>query len=210
MKSGHPELSDEVRQCVSLGTNVCPAILLDNSPRSYVMERLDPAAREPDLLREMEQLLLERVWHRDPIGDRPAWRTSFGVKYLMSIPGWVDDETPCLTHGDPTVSNALRRGSQLILCDPAPRPYAPEFASVDRGKLLQSLAGWETMAYGWDPVAYEPPRFVDDPELLSRAVWWLGAHVTGVLQRELRRPTERAGLRKWCGRLIDACWSARL
>ena len=53
-----------------------------------------------------------------------------------------------LTHGDPTLDNVMLRGSQIVLIDPIPATHAvPDLRSVDTGKLLQSILGYELLRY---------------------------------------------------------------
>lgn len=83
-------------------------------------------------------------------------RRVYDVTELTS-PRW------CLTHGDPTLSNVMlrdpsleeRRGHEAgvvmpvrVLADPIP-PHGkvPPLPEVDRGKLLQSVIGWERVLF---------------------------------------------------------------
>lgn len=205
MKIGHPECSDEARQCIALGSEVCPQIYAV-LPDRYFMERLEQTERNGYLIALMHRLLREKVWSRPPVAPGRIWRPAFEAKYGFAAPDWVD-ESECLTHGDPTVSNALRRGQHIVLCDPAPRPYVPEYASVDRGRLLQSLLGYECEAHGEPWVDFEYRSMTDawSAEQTTRAVFWLAVSVRGIVQREMRSEHPRTELQNWCYAVQSRC-----
>lgn len=68
---------------------------------------------------------------------------------------------PAITHGDPTFDNVMMRGStgELVVIDPIPAtPAVPDLRSVDLGKMLQSVMGFERIRYGeemFDPGTIE-------------------------------------------------------
>lgn len=137
---------------------------------SYVMERLfDPpnALLDHDMvIRVMINQLRLHIWSQPalvPINHQVLYDKISALvdKYqvghiwtqLYKIRGAVNwSRLPtCLTHGDPTYDNVMLRvdTGELVLVDPLPATLAiPDLRSVDIGKMLQSVLGWEAVRYG--------------------------------------------------------------
>jgi hypothetical protein len=88
-----------------------------------------------------------------------------------------------LTHGDPTLDNVMLRESQVVLIDPIPAtPAVPDLWSVDTGKLLQSILGYELLRYADDTYAWrlKPSDLehlvMNDDEWLA-TVYWCVVHL---------------------------------
>lgn len=88
-----------------------------------------------------------------------------------------------LTHGDPTLDNVMLRDSQIVLIDPIPATHAvPDLRSVDTGKLLQSILGYELLRYAdttydWRLRPENLRHFVvNDNEWLA-TVYWCVVHL---------------------------------
>lgn len=202
MVKSHPEALAEAEYLVHLGEIAAPRVLTVVSPRTdplcnfqvgrhrepyYVMEHLTPAVRHRRLLLEIESVLERFVW------SRPARGHQFRVSSLRdlvgrSVPDDVLSRPLCLTHGDPTVANALVDGERLVLGDARPpRSYTPEMMDVDRGKILQSALGWEIVERGETPVEWDPPKFWDAPADRARAMFWCGVACRRIHVRETAR-----------------------
>lgn len=195
-----------------LGRHVAPEVLafLDDG---YAMEMLDPAPRSRDLLLQIEHLLAESVWSR-PAPELVPWSWQdelFGATGVRA-PDWATQPGDCvMTHGDPTVSNAMVRSdeNQLVLADPRPpRAFAPPSPDVDCGKILQSVLGWEVVAYGEDPVNYDPPMFWNDEGRRRRALFWCGVACKRIWDRENARPSaiRRIAVKFWAQDTADRCF----
>lgn len=66
---------------------------------------------------------------------------------LRYVVNW-SDLADCLTHGDPTVDNAMLRNGEIVLTDPIPATTAiPDLRAVDLGKMIQSYVGYEMYRY---------------------------------------------------------------
>lgn len=201
----HSNASIEGAFCEHLGDGVCPMVY-GIGPGYYTMERLTDAERSPGLLKEIEDKLEMRVWSRpmqnyDSTANFIEFQKSMGIE----TPDWAIPKEFCLIHGDPTVSNAMRRDNgDLILIDPrAPNGHIPSWKTVDMGKILQSYFGWESAAYGEKPVRYERPRFMYDPELCKQAMFWLEHHVRRIEQYETERGLNRLNIRAWCNSILE-------
>lgn len=147
-----------------IGPKVCPHVtrfLADG----YEMEVLQPPVfRDFTALTKVYDLLKREVWPRRPwtrfyaANLQGGWREALLLWSLNS--GWITQaihevyptepaDGYCLIHGDPALSNLMRRqdGWSIVLTDPMPRlPYRNEIPArreVDLGKLVQSAMGWE-------------------------------------------------------------------
>lgn len=167
------------------------------------MEFLEPARRESGLLREMEKLLRERAWDR-PTEQNSQWPYLLGKRLRIEVPVWVyEGAQACYTHGDCTVSNAMRRESgRLVIADPYPSPpHVGKLQEADMGRLLQSALGWECAAYDEEQVEWEPPAFWSYSWVRRRAIWWCGVTALRILADTSARTSDRG--RAWCD------WAAR-
>lgn len=204
LKTG-PGVEAEGRFCQTLGTAVAPEVYTVFTD-GYVMEKLTPSPKTCILLTQIEHLLSSKVWCRPPIPQKEVWRESlhyFGV----DVPSWVTASDTCLTHGDPTVSNAMTRDDSLVMVDPRPpRPYVPQSHHADRGRILQSAFGWETVAYGQPPVSWTMPFFWEDEEDRRQALFWAGAAAARILKKELSE-NNREHIIDWCKSTIMRCWN---
>lgn len=176
------------------------------------MEYLAPYEPCGDSLCAVERLLHDRVWCREPRdshGHKERISAAMDVMGVSRAPDAVWAERVCLTHGDPTLCNVGTRDGELVLADPVPpRFYTPEVAGVDRGKILQSAAGWEVVAYGWEPIRYDAPVFWFDDSQRTTALFWCALAASRVIQRELKSPKRRDSVLSWAYELKDACRDA--
>jgi hypothetical protein len=84
------------------------------------------------------------------------------------------DKLPiCLTHGDPTVDNAMSRFKtfDMVLIDPLPATdLIPNYRAVDVGKVLQSAYNYEFIRYNIDPSppVYSYKKIFDVAEITDR------------------------------------------
>lgn len=147
----------------------------ERDPHEYSMERLftppPQLLNHGAVLSEMLRQLNEHVWAR-PAVVAPNWGATY-EKILRLLTYLPEDEylsvgknllqlfhlvresklEACLTHGDPTFDNVMVREAtgELVLVDPIPAtPAVPDLRSVDTGKILQSIVGWERVRYGRD------------------------------------------------------------
>jgi hypothetical protein len=100
---------------------------------------------------------------------------------------WPDGNSliRCRTHGDPTWDNLMIRGTeQLVYVDPIPATSSvPDLRSVDTGKMLQSIIGYERNKYGilspWVcPVKVDTLKDLVDSNIEWQAtVWWCVVHL---------------------------------
>lgn len=201
VKTG-PGCQQEGVFCQYLGDNVAPriyAILEDG----YVMESLldiGPSSRS-DVLVRIEEKLEKYVWNRPaiPSGIDKPWREKLWENYGVRVPDWIQDKETCLVHGDPTVSNAMHRNGELVLIDPRPpRDYIPQTPETDMGRIVQSLLGWEGVAYGAPAVQYRPPRFMNSRYHYKAAMFWAGAAAARIEYLEMTRQ-KRTNILDWCG-----------
>lgn len=208
IKTG-PGCQQEGAFCQYLGDTVAPRVytLL---PDGYVMEKLEIPNVNICLLRDIETKLRNNVWNRQslPVSLDSDWRDAL-QKYGVVTPSWVKPSDPCLVHGDPTWSNALIRGGELILGDPrAPRDYIPQCKETDMARILQSWWGWEVYAYGAQSITFKAPDFVYDKDLMQQVTFWLGATAARIRYQEIERSkTLRANLMQsthilqWCDKI---------
>lgn len=202
-----PECLQEGAYCQVLGPKVTPIIygLLDDG---YCMEFLEPAVRNSSLLLRMEELLYDNVWSRPSFNYEVTgqdWK-DYHRKFGLEIPDRIDPTEFCMTHGDPTVSNTLERGFDLIICDPRPpRFYVPQCRESDMGRILQSYFGWEQIAYDEDHIDYQLPRFWHIKELRAKALFWCSAATCRIQSQEQNRPNSRYRIIEWCKNTRQKC-----
>jgi len=171
----------EVRYAQMLG--VGPEIL-GSWDGGYATCRLRGTPNSSWLLSARE-LLETRVWcHAAPTVDH-TWREDLLARLGVVAPNWIVDEETRLIHGDPTLGNTIVQDGMAYLIDPKPPGRGiPSVASVDRGKFLQSMLGWERLKSGhWWPEQISPLADLEDLDL-ARAVWWCGVHLARIVQRE--------------------------
>lgn len=100
----------------------------------------------------------------------------------------------CLTHGDPTAENVMRRrGNGYVFIDPiGASEVVPDSPAVDIGKMLQSAYGWEDAKYSNGILAYSHSdvknEFIgkDDEELFAAGEYWAVVHVMRAVPYVLR------------------------
>ncbi len=154
-----PEFAiDQAKFMQLLGTDVCPKIL-DIEYGYYYMEYLYPATLNEDSLVVQEKILIDKVWSREVI------------------------------HGDPTLDNVLMTKQGFIrITDPIPRAWLrkPSILAVDRGKMLQSLLGWEVVLRGVPLLCYTWPRFMIHDYVEARdAVLWAKVAIERIAIRDI-------------------------
>lgn len=203
------ESTQEGAFCKLLGEDVCPKIY-SITPEYYTMERLEQAPRSANLLRDIEKLLEEKVWNR-PSQNYDVTGVRNYVEYHrevlnIEIPNWAIPDEFSLAHGDPTVSNCLIRGRELILCDPRPpRHYVPSCKIADMGKILQSYYDWELMAYNDQHQNYTLPYFMSDSLLARQAKFWCGCSVARIQHLDKIRNWNRPIIQNWCEEVKGYC-----
>lgn len=100
----------------------------------------------------------------------------------------------CLTHGDPTAENVMRRsGYGNVFIDPIrATEVVPDSPAVDIGKILQSAYGWEDAKYNSGIIAYrhsdvkEQFSGKDEEELFAAGEYWGVVHVMRAIPYVLR------------------------
>lgn len=156
-----------------LTSSVCPRIL-SYTDNGYVMEYLESIRSGSESIRLIEQVLHHHVWSRPNIIFADNWKQELSKTLGFDIPKWAL-EKPCLIHGDPTIDNTLRTPTGFIrITDPIPpiNLMRPSIRSVDCGKMLQSILGWETALRGASFTEYDWPLFMKREDTAQRAVFW--------------------------------------
>lgn len=205
MKIGN-ECQQEGAYCQLLGERIAPRVYAI-IPNGYVMEKLLPINRYPQLLVHMYRALKREVWSRPalPSSTEIDWRDRLSM-FGIQIPDYVTPTEYCMVHGDPTASNALLRDAhplELIIADPRPpRDFIPQCKETDIGRLLQSKLGWEVVAYGARPVDFYEPEM--DLDTRRKAVFWCGAAAARIEYLELSRD-ERPHILEWCKNVRSIC-----
>lgn len=183
------EITAEIALIRHLGERVCPKIL-GVWHGGYAMERLSPTTGDSRYLPLMVLDLLDsHVWPREG-REQPRWVKDFEARFGFVPPGWVSERT-CLIHGDPTLGNVAWQQLSYNeidyrLLDPKPTGRGiPSHKSVDRGKVLQSLMGWEQarVLQSHEPQYVWPFAGLSEDEL-RRAIFWCGVHFMRIRQRE--------------------------
>lgn len=139
--------------------------------------------------------LLRQLWIQDWIPSELEqrwglkwWTGDFQDRFGFTPPDWVADESMCLIHGDPTLANLMRRTGSLenVLIDPKPPGNGiPSFRTVDIGKMLQSMLGWESVLAGGALPRYDIHFLSNFSEVdARRAVFWCMIHLMRIMQRE--------------------------
>lgn len=176
------------------------------------MEMLEPLRVHGKVELEYVAVVLEsEIWTRPTYRDwrfgwlthLQSWASSYAPWTRAAIDAAYPEEPPygySLIHGDPTLINLMRRGSQLILTDPMPRleyrreiPNRPE---VDVGKLIQSAMGWEYILSGNGLAMQESIVLNRFPKLARLGCLWAAIHLARVAVRAPKR-----------GRLDIAGWA---
>lgn len=186
---------EEARYTEFLGDKVCPVILgswyIGEKSAGMALQYL-PMNRMllSPLLVKVRNLLEILVWPRPCMQPHSlSWPERLSERLGIEVPDWIEREQPCLIHGDPTLANIVDLGGHLRILDPKPPGRGiPSLRSVDRGKMIQSLMGWE-LALGAEDLRLLTDKllwpFADlDDENLSRAIWWCMIHFLRIVQRE--------------------------
>lgn len=186
--------------------------------RSYVMEKLDVAPLwaldHCVVLDAMITGLREHVWSEPPISSPNIEKTLSYVESIAlrhNLPTFINhveaastyvkwgDVRACLTHGDPTFENVMFRPvtGELVLIDPIPsREVVPDLMSVDLGKILQSVMGWEVARYNsyLERIKIKPSTVelwaLNDNEWHA-TIFWALVHITRVIPYVTTDVTER-------------------
>lgn len=212
VRKQHPDAAAEARHISQLGYAVCPQIMAVGEDW-YTMERLKPAERHEGMLRDIEYMLSLHVWRRQGGPHTSEWcellQTSLGVVVPAAV--FAQTRDIVLIHGDPTIANLMHRddadGNSLVLIDPKPSGgRIPWMIDVDRGKMLQSMCGWEVML-GMDVPLQLPPKFVSDEATLARSMWWLHVHALRIKQREMAQEA-RPEILEWATRVARGAHDA--
>lgn len=192
------EIAAEADYMEILGEKVCPRIYgrwsIDGHRGGMAIQWVHhhPVLRSP-LMVKARNLLEKLVWTRSATAHHVEdWMDSFRERFNWMPPEWIVDEEPCLIHGDPTLANIIETSGIIVLIDPKPPGRGiPSFKSVDRGKMLQSLLGWELLLSGGDKgdidlIETQLWPFADlDTQDLLRAVWWCIVHLRRIRAREV-------------------------
>lgn len=199
-----PDADQEAEHCQKLGEHVCPKIFM-REQGTYIMEYLQPSgvlARE-DFPRAVHWLLEEHVWHG--AARMKPWLENFETLVGKSVPEEIRNERWVLTHGDPTIANVMfTEDGWLRLIDPRVAPYIPSMQSVDKGKIYQSMLGWETVLAHEEPSEWRDPPIYDNP----RVLWWTSVHARRILLRELRKPNSCQTIVTWAAHVEGECGRA--
>lgn len=181
--------------------------VLDCWSHLYLMEKLEPISVVDDksiawyiggLCSSLSCLhvypaYVPSTWQKDFLEWSPSPQLS---AHMQRTYPEISREDGRLIHGDPTLSNLMKRPSgQLVLIDPI-RPVGkiPSYAEVDYGKVLQSLIGWEHVSYGW-PLCREALP-IAGAIVSKKAMFWLSVHL-----HRIRPYTCDPRIHGW----IDAC-----
>lgn len=206
VKTG-PECLQEGAYCQMLGRKIAP-IVYGLLPDGYVMEKLGKASKTADLLQKINIALTYHVWTRPSVNYDVTGQDyrDYHKKLGIEIPTWAIPTEFCMTHGDPTVSNAMTRGSHLVMCDPRPpRFYVPQCQEADMGRIIQSYFGWETIAYGEPFVDYELPSFMKYDRFRNKAAFWCAAAVMRIKNLELSKKRPQFHIINWCNTTRYLC-----
>lgn len=192
-KDGDPsEIASQVAQMIRLGS-ICPRVI-EHGPGWYDMELLAQAPRLARLPGDIETALATQVWHGDAVPEND-WERRLFTTLGVEVPTFARDPDFCLTHGDPTIANALVRGdNELVLCDPlSPYGRVPQIAGADQGKILQSMLGWEVVLAGVEVVDWDPPNFFCSETELRRAMFWCAVALLRAAEH-----TQEKHVLDWC------------
>lgn len=177
--------------------------------RSYVMERLAvPPLRLLNRYETIREIVTRLEWHvwchsalaplnhdmlRAKLTDLIEtydFQHIWGQIFRMTTHIRWNELRTCLTHGDPTLDNLMIREStgEVVLIDPIPATLViPDLWSVDLGKIIQSLLGWEAARYDDSSLAFSmhPDTFLDmvgasDNERQA-AIFWSVVHLLRTL-----------------------------
>ena len=111
----------------------------------------------------------------------------FGIREpeLVSLYNEVewDALVTCRTHGDPTADNLmLRADGTLVVIDPIPAtPAVPDLKSVDMGKIMTSVIGFERARYGEFPVINSLAFSTLSANELKATKYWAVVHLLRAL-----------------------------
>jgi hypothetical protein len=206
----HPGVDRVMQQGMWLQRHCAPALphVFQTYAHSYVMERLiSPAAmwlNHSVVLLELLCALDRDVWSRDAEVKYDALATraklaqllvDFDLRDCADQLTWLTDAIDwsalrsCLAHGDPTFDNVMFREStgELVIVDPLPAMLAvPDLRSVDTGKILQSIIGWERVRYGDTRHAFRGDietlrTYVADENEWLATVFWCFVHLARTL-----------------------------
>lgn len=198
-------------------------VIFDTTATGYTMERLDEITPFTLSVADLDAImgrLARGIWihnaevrlsipaHYDKLHDLEERYASEDMKlflYKQREFALDDDQRACLTHGDPTLDNVMRRMGYFVITDPIPAtPAVPDLWAVDLGKILQSLTGFEKVRYGasaHNPVEVQPQHLLNTLDWSDRirTVYWCVVHylrampyVSDTIHDKLRRCAERA------------------
>lgn len=198
-------------------------VIFDVMPNGYMMERLEEVEPFTLDIADLDAIIgrLSRgVWYHQAeihLSETAHCEKMLGLEkkfasHEMKLFLWEfretafdDDQRRCLTHGDPTLDNVMRRSGYFVITDPIPAtPAVPDLWAVDLGKILQSLTGFEYVRYGVTPhksTEVRPGHLLDtlDWNDRIRTVYWCVVHylrampyVDDTIHDKLRRCAENA------------------
>lgn len=183
---------------------------------SYRMECLDDAGSEyeTDYVSFVMSTLDTFLWHRPTYHDTQydeiiarrhiamIW-TQYDVsdksrKIADASIEAVADHERCLIHGDPTWSNTMRRGGQLVLIDPLPcKAHVPSVRAIDISKVRQSMLGWDMIRDNVDAF--------DDEYKVSEAVKMMTVYTLLRIWPYIKRPCDGTVLKYIIQKAVSSC-----
>lgn len=157
--------------------------------------------------RLVENILWTWFWHSTPSYAAPDWLSNLNETLGIQVPEWAHvTQERCLTHGDPTFCNVMRRQNRdIVLCDMTPPVRVPEIQEIDQAKILQSMLGWEGVVGGrWVNVEWQMPLFIEraTKESSRRLAFWLGVTMARNQSRLSATDTE---IDRWCELIKKEC-----
>lgn len=203
IKSGQGVVGTRViqqAQWLKRNLDACLPVVFDVGPTSYMMEHLDEVEPYSLTVADLDAIigrLARGVWLHEPevtfspkqhiekIDKLKPYASNVMWEFLLDARRAAFDQRQrwCLTHGDPTLDNVMRRMGFFVITDPIPATHAvPDLWAVDLGKILQSLVGFELARYGesrHDPIAVKPHHLLNtlqEPDRI-RAVYWCVVHL---------------------------------
>lgn len=188
--------------------------LLDDG---YIMETLprgrDIAEASPSMaLRTAMDILYHDVWGEHSL-ESWDWHTPFDTwavhvygQKLLNLKDAIYPKSRqyfmCRIHGDPTLSNIMYTADgKMRLIDPLrPKGKIPGFIGVDLGKMMQSVIGWEHVAYGWKmPMCRAFIVKLSETEQRV-AMFWLAVHALRILPYAAMNDDR---VRSWANAIAD-------
>lgn len=175
-------------------------IVYDIMLSGYIMEKLDEIEPGSLFVADLDAIigrLARDIWsrpevttfspilHMEKVSKLEQYASHSMLIFLNDARDAAFDrrQRACLTHGDPTLDNVMRRMGLYVITDPIPATHAvPDLWAVDLGKILQSLVGFEQARYGHsqhNAFEVKPQHLLDtlQREDQVRAVYWCVIHI---------------------------------